>query len=136
MLEYPEDERWRVVRFEVSNNGWISWLHEREWRCAGRVSSSAASIRSLGRTAKEAEKLGKLIHESPNRFKAKPRSIIPLTVICKGLPKAVSARYRSCNKSRVSSRVQGVRLRSTHFGRLPEFQSEDSSGDLYRYLGT
>jgi hypothetical protein len=34
-LKIPDSELWRVVRFEVSNEGWISWLHEREWRCKG-----------------------------------------------------------------------------------------------------
>ena len=31
----PSDDLWRVVRFEVTDEGWISWLHEREWRCLG-----------------------------------------------------------------------------------------------------
>jgi hypothetical protein len=87
-FQIPEDELWRVVRFEVSDNGWISWLHEREWRCAGEFHLPQHPFGVLVRTAKEAEKLGKLIHQSPNRFKAKPRSIIPLSVLCQGLPKA------------------------------------------------
>ncbi len=34
-LGIPDDELWRVVRFEVTDRGWISWLQEREWRCKG-----------------------------------------------------------------------------------------------------
>jgi hypothetical protein len=34
-LKIPSKELWRVVRFEVREAGWISWLHEREWRCRG-----------------------------------------------------------------------------------------------------
>ena len=26
----PDSELWRVVRFEVNEKGWISWIHERE----------------------------------------------------------------------------------------------------------
>ncbi|XIA62360.1 hypothetical protein ACFIOY_22455 [Bradyrhizobium sp. TZ2] len=36
-LKIVANQLWRVVRFEVTQNGWISWLHEREWRCKGRV---------------------------------------------------------------------------------------------------
>jgi hypothetical protein len=32
-MRIPKSHLWRVVRFEVSRDGWISWLHEREWRC-------------------------------------------------------------------------------------------------------
>ena len=86
-LALPSDELWRVVRFEVSDEGWISWLHEREWRCRGAFDLPPNPIGVLVRTAKEAEKLGKLIHQEPDRFAAKPRSIIPLTVVCQGLPR-------------------------------------------------
>jgi hypothetical protein len=34
-LKIPSKELWRVVRFEVREAGWISWLHEREWRGRG-----------------------------------------------------------------------------------------------------
>ena len=34
-LEIPKSELWRVLRLEVRNDEWISWVHEREWRCKG-----------------------------------------------------------------------------------------------------
>lgn len=34
-LRIPRSKLWRVVRLEVSKKGWISWLHEHEWRCEG-----------------------------------------------------------------------------------------------------
>jgi hypothetical protein len=37
-LKISGGELWRVVRFEVSKSGWISWLHERERRCKGDFS--------------------------------------------------------------------------------------------------
>lgn len=40
----------------------------------------------LVRNAADAEELQEKIQKSPEKFKVKPRSIIPLTVICQGLP--------------------------------------------------
>lgn len=86
-LRIPDSEKWRVVRFEVSKQGWISWLHEREWRCKGSFRMPSPFFGALVKTAAEADKLSNLIHEDRENFKAVPRSIIPLTVICQGLPK-------------------------------------------------
>lgn len=85
-LRVPADELWRVVRFEVSDAGWISWLHEREWRCRGGFDLPANPY-VLVRTPKDATRLSALLHDEADSFDAKPRSIIPLTVVCQGLPK-------------------------------------------------
>lgn len=93
-LGIPKGELWRVVRFEVKKDGgWISWLHEREWRCKGsfRMPSSIQAV--LVRNTKDAARLSGLIADEPDEFKSKPRSIIPLTVISQGLlaPKLTAA---------------------------------------------
>lgn len=85
-LRIPDDELWRVVRFEVSNNQWISWLHEREWRCKGNFKMPSAPIAVLVKNTYFATKLLKRIEKEPKEFKAKPKNIIPLTVLCQGLP--------------------------------------------------
>jgi len=84
-LRIPRDEWWRIVRFDVSKEGWISWLHEREWRCRGDLKLPSNPYGVLVRNADKAEELQKMIQDSPSKFKIKPRSIIPLTVICQGL---------------------------------------------------
>ena len=86
-LQIPDSELWRVVRFEVSKQGWLSWLHEREWRCKGDFKMPSTFYGVLVKTAVEAEKLTKIIHASPKDFKARPRSVIPLEVICQGFAK-------------------------------------------------
>jgi len=84
LLRIPDSELWRVVRFEVSDEGWISWLHEREWRVKGDFALPSKLLGVLVRNPSYAEKLQKLIAKS--EFKVKPRSVIPLTVLCQGLP--------------------------------------------------
>lgn len=86
-LRIPQSELWRVVRFEVSERGWISWLHEREWRCKGDFRMPTTFYGVLVKTAPEAERLTKMIHDEPDEFKAKPRSVIPLEVVCQGFLK-------------------------------------------------
>jgi len=83
-LRIPDSELWRVVRFEVSNEGWISWLHEREWRVKGDFALPSKPLGVLVFKPHYAEKLQKLI--TKGEFKVKPRSVIPLTVLCQGLP--------------------------------------------------
>lgn len=86
-LRIPKAELWRVVRFEVSKKGWISWLHEREWRCKGDFAMPSPFPGVLVKTSKEADKLTRMIHDNPQDFKAKPRSVIPLQVMCQGFIK-------------------------------------------------
>lgn len=81
----PKDELWRVVRFEVTDNGWISWVHEREWRCKGSFKLPKTIQAALVKNTKDAAKLASLIAEKPKTFKCIPSSIVPLTVVCQGL---------------------------------------------------
>lgn len=84
-LGIPKDELWRVVRFEPRKGRWISWLHEREWRCCGKFIVPAKPLAVLVKDTRDALKLQKQIEEEPREFKCKPSSIIPLSIICQGL---------------------------------------------------
>jgi hypothetical protein len=86
-LGIPADELWRVVRFEVTDKGWISWLHEREWRCSGSFEVPSNPLVALVKSMREVERLTKMIQKDPENFASIPRSIVPLTIICQGLPK-------------------------------------------------
>lgn len=81
----PDDELWRVVRFEVARDNWISWVHEREWRCPGSFKLPTSIQAAFVRTTTEAAKLTAEILDSPKDFKCKPKAVIPLTVLCQGL---------------------------------------------------
>jgi hypothetical protein len=85
-LGIPEKELWRVVRFEADDSGWISWIHEREWRCRGSFKMPKSIHAVLVKNTIYAKKLTKMINKNPDEFKVKPKSIIPLTVMCQGLP--------------------------------------------------
>jgi hypothetical protein len=84
-LRIPDEELWRVVRFEVKKRGWISWLHEREWRCPENFNMPREFFGVLVRNTNDAKKLRKRIERNEKPFAAVPRSIIPLNVICQGL---------------------------------------------------
>jgi hypothetical protein len=85
LLKIPGSEYWRVVRLEVSEQGWISWLHEREWRCKGTLTLPESIQAVFVRSTFEAERLTKDLAKSPSDYKCKPRSVIPLTVLTQGL---------------------------------------------------
>lgn len=80
-----DDELWRVVRFEVNERGWISWLHEREWRCKGTFKLPSKIQAVLVKNTKSAKRLAQMISDAPDDFKCKPSTIIPLTVMLQGL---------------------------------------------------
>ena len=84
-LRIPASELWRVVRFEVTKSKWISWLHEREWRCKGDFVLPRAIQAAFVRNSKEAKKLTEELAAKPTRFRCVPNSVIPFTVICQGL---------------------------------------------------
>lgn len=84
-IQFPDDELWRVVRFEASKKGWTSWLHEREWRAPDRFKLPKSIQAAFVRNTNEASRLMKQLHEEPEEFSCKPRSIIPMTVLCQGL---------------------------------------------------
>jgi hypothetical protein len=81
----PRAELWRVVRFEVTTEGWLSWLHEREWRCKGDFVLPQTIHAVLVKNTRAAKKLANHIHNNPKFYKCKPAAIIPLTVISQGL---------------------------------------------------
>ena len=85
IIGIKSSQLWRVVRFEVKNKKWISWLHEREWRAKGDFKLPKNLIAVFVETSKEAQELQELIAKNPKAFKTKPRSIIPLNVVCQGL---------------------------------------------------
>lgn len=84
-LQIPRNELWRVVRLEVSRKGWISWLHEREWRCKGNFALPSIAQAVFVRSTREAGRLAKEIAASKSEFKCRPRAVVPLTVMCQGL---------------------------------------------------
>ena len=80
----PTSELWRVVKLYADSKGnWISWLHEREWRKKSNFKLPSNSIAALVKTTVEARKLAKIIESKS--YKCKPRSIIPLSIVCQGL---------------------------------------------------
>lgn len=84
-LRIPEDEKWRVVRFEDTKTRKISWIHEREWRCKGAFRVPAEPLAVLVQTTKDAAKLTAAIAKNPN-WKSRPLSVIPVEIMCQGLP--------------------------------------------------
>ncbi len=84
-LGIPRDELWRVVRFEADRDRWISWLHEREWRCKDEFKLPSTVHAVLVRNVHEARKLRKRIAAEPKKFACQPSSIVPLSVMCQGL---------------------------------------------------
>lgn len=85
-LAIPKAELWRVVRFEVDESGWISWIHEREWRCKGSFKIPKKIHAVFVKNTAYAKRLSNMINKNPEKFKIKPKSIIPLTIMCQGLP--------------------------------------------------
>ncbi|MCM1566074.1 MAG: hypothetical protein NC238_09045 [Dehalobacter sp.] len=83
-LGIPEEEKWRVVKFEVSKKGWISWIHEREWRCKGSF-ELPEEVNVLVKSIKDCRKLQRRVLKNPDSFKTKPKIILPLNVVCQGL---------------------------------------------------
>lgn len=77
---------WRVVRFEGVNDQDINWLHEREWRSKDSFKLPKEILAVLVKNTSDAIKLRKLIEEERSNFKVIPKSIIPLTILCQGLP--------------------------------------------------
>lgn len=82
-----QDEVWRVVRFEPAEVKKVNWLHEREWRCKGNFPLPPFSTGVLVKNLADARKLQRMIDAEPKKFEKKPICIIPLTVLCQGLPR-------------------------------------------------
>lgn len=85
-LGIPESEKWRVVRFDGTDGKSVNWVHEREWRCKGDFLLPEEPIAVLVEATADAKRLQQRLHNPRSRFSAMPKSIIPITVICQGLP--------------------------------------------------
>ncbi|MCU8083613.1 hypothetical protein [Shewanella sp. SM23] len=85
-LKIPREELWRVVRLEGVDGEGINWVHEREWRVKGDFIIPKDPQAVLVRNVASAKKLREAISKNPKKFKSLPSSIIPLTVLCQGLP--------------------------------------------------
>jgi hypothetical protein len=88
-LNIPYSELWRVVRFEVTKDNWISWIHEREWRSKGNFKLPRRIPAAFVKTTTEAEKLSKKVAKATEKkpWACTPLSVIPLEVLCQGLIK-------------------------------------------------
>lgn len=87
-LQIPDDQRWRVVKFDASDNEWTGWVHEREWRVPGafELPRSHGFTAALVKTANQVPGIYEQLLESPTQFASKPHSVIPIQVVCEGLP--------------------------------------------------
>jgi hypothetical protein len=79
------NDLWRVVRLEVAEDGWISWLHEREWRAPGSFDLPDKLTAVLVKTMGDVERLQNAIAREPNAFWCVPKSVIPLNIMGQGL---------------------------------------------------
>ena len=86
-LGIPKEELWRVVRHEKNLQGWISWVHEREWRCKNEFKLPKTIHAAIVRDTREARMLREQLNDEPKKFKCVPSSILPASVICQGLLK-------------------------------------------------
>lgn len=79
-------ERWRVVRLDAVDGTGVNWLHEREWRSKGDFTLPHNLRAVLVKNVKEAAALRRRIDKHPDLYQINPLSIIPLSVLCQGLP--------------------------------------------------
>jgi hypothetical protein len=84
-LKIPESEIWRVVKFQAFKVRWISWIHEREWRCKGDFKLPSSIDAAFVKNAADSERLTKELFSKRRTFKCIPKSAIPFEVICQGL---------------------------------------------------
>jgi hypothetical protein len=85
-LGINNDEKWRVVRLENVDGVGINWIHEREWRCKGDFELPKSPLAVLVKDTDEAAKLQKILSKNKSKFESFPKSVIPLSVLCQGLP--------------------------------------------------
>ena len=85
-LKISDREKWRIVRFEVTEAGWISWLHEREWRCLEKfILPESVPAVLVRKTADAMELHDEIRRAKKGEFRCLPRSVLPLEVVCQGL---------------------------------------------------
>ena len=86
-LGIPKVEQWRVVRLEKRDDGWVNWVHEREWRCKGAYKLRATVPAVIVRNLAAAKQLRERLADEPDQFKCTPDAILPASMICQGLLK-------------------------------------------------
>lgn len=86
-LRIPKAEQWRVVRLEKRDDGWVNWVHEREWRCEGPYKLRATVPAVIVRNLTDAKRLRKRLADEADEFKCIPDAILPASMICQGLLK-------------------------------------------------
>lgn len=82
----PRSQLWRVVRFDGVMAEEINWTHEREWRVKGSFQLPSKLRAVLVKDTIAARRLANAIADDEDEFEALPATIIPLTVLCQGLP--------------------------------------------------
>lgn len=84
----PDDQLWRVVHFDVTEEDWTGWLHEREWRCPGpfELPRSHTFTAAPVKTSSEVPAVRRQLVGDEDQFASVPRSVIPVQVVCEGLP--------------------------------------------------
>jgi hypothetical protein len=85
-MNIPKERLWQVVRFEGVGENSIGWLHEREWRAKGDFPLPTEPLAVLVENSGEAKRLDSILHRNPAKYARLPKSIIPLTILCQGLP--------------------------------------------------
>jgi hypothetical protein len=82
-----QEDQWRVVTLEKSEKGKLTdWVHAREWRAPGDFKLPGNLLAVLVRTPTEAKELQEIIADNADDFAVKPLSILPLEIVCQGLP--------------------------------------------------
>lgn len=84
-LQIPDSELWRVVRFEVRGRRWLSWLHEREWRCKGDLALPRDPMGVVVKNTAFARKLEDELRRHNREYLCRPRCVLPLNIVCQGL---------------------------------------------------
>ncbi|HCG8254116.1 TPA: hypothetical protein NKZ51_003915 [Vibrio parahaemolyticus] len=87
-LGITDAEIWRVVRLEVNKTGsnWISWMHEREWRARGDFELPSRIVAVLVKDLDDVKEFNEILAKKYMDFNSIPLSVIPLEVVCDGLP--------------------------------------------------
>ncbi len=85
-LAIPDTQLWRVVRFEGVKDGAVNWSHEREWRSKGDFELPEEVRAVLVKNMSDVERLKKIIKKGGDEFASTPSTIIPMNLLCQGLP--------------------------------------------------
>lgn len=86
IMRIPKSELWRVVRLEAVDGTGVNWVREREWRCEKSFAVPSKPVAVLVQSASHAVTLTKYIQNNRSSFNSIPQSIMPLDILCQGLP--------------------------------------------------